>query len=415
MRRWYYGWNIIAAAIVFQAVTSGIGLFSFTFFIQPWMAEFGAGRADLLTAVMAATLAMGVFGPFAGRAMDRLPIRMLVAAGGALFVLGLVLLSQATAVWQIIFIYAALIGAGLVLAGSIGGQTLAAKWFRGRRGFAVGLVTIGTSMGGFLMPPLVTYLIGAYEWRNACLVLAAISALTIIPLSLLVIRNSPEEKGIEPEADSDHSRASASHFADMRWTTRTILRDRAFWIAVLGFLPVSIVFTGVQQNLGPLTTDLGIDAQRGAALMSILSAMMVLGKIAFGSASDRFDNRYLFWIEAGLMVLVVVMLMRTPNYFELAIICGMLGAAAGGTLPLVGSMIGNRFGPRHFGQVMGLIMTFLTISSFGFVVTGWLRDITGSYDVALVGFLVILVPAVLGMAAMPNLRRPVAKASAAAE
>ncbi len=413
--RWYYGWNVIGVALVFQGVTFGIGLYSATFFIQPWMTEFGAGRGDLLMAVMVATLAIGVFGPFAGKAMDRMPIRFLVAGGGALFAFGLVMVSMATAVWQVIIIYAVLIGGGLVLAGSIAGQTLAAKWFRGRRGFAVGLVTIGTSAGGFVMPPLVTWLISAYEWRVACLVLAAIAAVAIIPLSLLIIRNSPEEKGVEPDPESDHSRAAATQFAGTSWTTRSIMRDRAFQITVLAFLPASIVFSAIQQNLGPLTFDLNISAQQASGLMSILAAMSVIGKIGFGTASDRIDNRYLFWIEAGLIMLATTLLLSTPGYFEMVIICGILGLAGGGTLPLLGSIVGARFGPQNFGQAMGLLMPFLTVSSFGFVIAGWLRDSTGSYDLALMVGLVIMVPAVVGMVAMPKLRESPAQPAPAAE
>lgn len=404
MPRWYYGWNIIAVATVFQSITYGIGLFSFTFFIGPWMAEFNTGRAETLLAVMAATLGLGAFSPFAGRAMDRLPIRWIVAAGGAVFALGMVLLSQVTAVWQIIVIYAVFIGGGLVLSGSIAGQTLAAKWFRGRRGFAVGLVTVGTSAGGFLMPPLVTYLIATSGWRSACLVLAAIAAIGIIPLTLWIIRNSPEEKGVEPDPDSDASRASASRFADMHWTARSILRDRAFWISILAFLPITFILTGVQQNVGPLALDFEIQAMKASVLMSIWAAMMALGKVFFGAVTDHFDNRYLFWIQASVILPCLVLLMGEPSFLELAIICGVLGASMGGTLPIVGSIIASRFGPRYFGQAMGLMMPFLTVSSFGFVVTGWLRDTTGSYDLALMGLLVILIPAILGMAAMPKLR-----------
>lgn len=402
MPRWYYGWNIIAVAMVFQSVTYGVGLFSFTFFIQHWMDEFSTGRAETLLAVMAATLGLGAFSPFAGRAMDKLPIRWIVAAGGGVFALGLVLLSMVTAVWQIIAIYAVFIGGGLVMSGSIAGQTLAAKWFRGRRGFAVGLVTVGTSAGGFIMPPMATYLIAENGWRAACLILAVITALTVIPLTLWIVRNSPEEKGIEPEPENDMSQASTARFADTHWTTRSILTDRAFQISILAFLPASMVITGIQQNLGPLTFDLGIDAQTASGLMSILAVTSVLGKIAFGAASDHVDNRYLFWIQVSFVILCVVLLMSGPDFMGLTIVCGTLGLAFGGTLPLIGSIIGSRFGPRYFGQTMGLIMPFVTLSSFGFVITGWIRDAYGSYDIALIGFLVILVPGILGMAALPK-------------
>ncbi|MFN3231090.1 MAG: MFS transporter [Alphaproteobacteria bacterium] len=406
MPRWYYGWNVIAVALIFQGITFGIGLYSFTFFIDSWMVEFDAGRGDILIAVTVSTLAIGVFGPFAGRAMDRLPIRALVCTGGALFALGLVALSLTTAVWQVIVIYALLMGGGLVLAGSISGQTLAAKWFRGRRGFAIGLVTTGTSFGGFFMPPLTTWLIAELGWRDACLALAAIAALAIIPLSWTIIRNSPEDKGVEPEPDSDHSRALSSHFAGQRWTTRRALTERAFWITVIAFLPVSIVFSSIQQNLSPLSGDLGITAQHASFLMSVIAGTMIVGKAAFGAAADRFDNRYLFWVEAALMALATGLLMTEPDYTMMLVICGLLGVAGGGSLPLLGSIVGNRFGPQAFGQIMGLLMPFLTISSFGAMATGWVRDSAGSYDPALEVFLIILIPAAIGMAMMPKLKRP---------
>jgi len=405
MPKWYYGWNIIGVALIFQGVTFGIGLFSTTFFIPHWMAEFDAGRGDLLVAVMVATLAIGVGSPFAGRAMDRVQIRLIVATGGAMFALGLFLLSLVTAVWQIIAIYAVFIGAGLALAGNVAGQTLAAKWFRGRRGFAVGIVTIGTSLGGFIMPPLSTWLITTYDWRQACVILACIAAIAVVPTTLLIVRNSPEDKGVEPDPESERSLASAAKFASKNWTTKTILQDRAFWITVVAFFPASVVFSAIQQNLGPISVDLDITLTEGAGLMSILALMSILGKIGFGTAADRFDNRYLFWIEGGLIMLATAMLMMDPGYLQLGFICGTLGLAGGGTLPLLGSIVGKRFGAANFGQAMGLLMPFLSISSFGYVVAGWLRDSTGSYDLALWMFLAIMVPAIFGMIFMPKLHQ----------
>ena len=131
--------------------------------------------------------------------------------------------------------------------------------------------------------------------------------------------------------------------------------------------------------------------------------MSIFGKLAFGTASDRFDNRYLFWVEAGLIILATILLMSDPGYLQMFIICGTLGLAGGGTLPLLGSIVGKRYGPQFFGQAMGLLMPFLTISSFGFVVAGWLRDATGDYDMALMMFLLVMFPALLVMAAMPPL------------
>ena len=90
-------------------------------------------------------------------------------------------------------------------------------------------------------------------------------------------------------------------------------------------------------------------------------------------------------------------------------ICGLLGFASGGTLPLLGSIVGLRFGARDFGLAMGMLMPFLTLSSFGYVVAGWVRDATGSYDMALTACVFIMIPAMIGMAFMPALHQPTQK------
>ena len=66
----YYGWYVIAVAMLFQAVTFGLGSYAFTFWVEHWMREFGAGRGDVMWATTVFTIALGVMGPAAGWAFD---------------------------------------------------------------------------------------------------------------------------------------------------------------------------------------------------------------------------------------------------------------------------------------------------------------------------------------------------------
>ena len=145
----YYGWYVVAVAMLFQAVTFGLGSYAFTFWVEHWMREFGAGRGDVMWATTVFTIALGVMGPAAGWAFDRVSMRVLICLGGVAYAAGLALISVSTALWQIVAIYAVLLGLGFTLAGSLGGQALAAKWFRGKRGLAIGIV-LGAS-GGLLV------------------------------------------------------------------------------------------------------------------------------------------------------------------------------------------------------------------------------------------------------------------------
>ena len=110
--------------MLFQAVTFGIGIYSFTFWVAPWSVEFGVGRSDVMTVYVTMQVCMGLFSPLAGRAMDRLSIRGLIIAGALCLALGLALAGRATALWHLNLIYGTLVVAGLVLAGPLAGQTL---------------------------------------------------------------------------------------------------------------------------------------------------------------------------------------------------------------------------------------------------------------------------------------------------
>lgn len=395
--RWYYGWNVLAVGVAFQAILFGFTLFSFTLWTNEWVRDFNAPRGDIMLAITIFTFIQGGLAPFAGRAMDRRSIRALIAGGAVSTVLGIALISQVTAAWQIVLIYSTLIAFGTLLAGPLAAQTLAAKWFRGRRGFAVGISTIGTSLGGFLMPPLVTWLFLNYGWRHAHLILAAAALVLVVPMVWWIVRNGPEEAGVEPDPETAVSaaRAAARVFPD--WTTATILRERTFWIMICSFVPMATALAAVQHNMGPLAKDSGIDAQSASYLVSLFAGSAALGKIFFGLVTDRWDLRLLFWLANLSLLLAIMLFMLQPAYPLMALASVLLGLGGGGFLPLLASVISTRFGPHSFGRVMGLVGPFTLVTGVGPSLAGHLRDLGGSYELALQGALAILVPAVIIM------------------
>ncbi len=395
--RWYYGWNVLAVGVAFQAVLFGFTVNSFTLWVTEWVKDFGAPRGDLMLGVTILGIVGGVTAPFAGKAMDRASIRLLVTAGAVMTVIGLALISQLDAVWQIVAVYATLIAVGTLLAGPLAAQTLAAKWFRGRRGFAVGISTIGTSIGGFVMPPLVTMLFLEVGWRQAHLILAAIALVAVVPLVWLIIRNTPEDMGVEPDPETAISaaRTAAREFPD--WTTMSILRERNFWIMIIAFVPMAAALGSVQHNLSPIANDAGIAPQAASYLVSLMLGSAAVSKLFFGLVTDRWDLRTLFWganISIGAAILIF---MLQPPYAMMLMASVLLGLGAGGFLPLLAAVVSTRFGPKSFGRVMGLVGPFTLIGSFGPLIAGWLRDNLGTYEVALQLTLAILLPAVLVM------------------
>lgn len=397
---WYHGWNIVFAGLVSQAVSFGVALYCFTFFVEPWSVEFSVGRGEIMVIFFILQGAMGLLAPFAGRAMDRLPIRALVCTGAFSLALALVLAARATALWQLMLIYGSLVVGGTLLAGPLAAQTLTARWFTRRRGFALGISTVGTSMGGFSLPPLVTWLQAEYGWRNANDMLAVGVVLAIVPLSLLVIRNAPrpDEGAIERHATGA---ASGAHLglsvATRAWTVRAVFGEPTFWFMVIAFSLFSLVNGGLQQNLAPFGLDHGIDARDTAWVMSAMALLMALWKIVIGAMTDRVEVRWIFVFSVAAVLLAMLLMSTSLSFVEFGVVGLLLGIASAAHLPLLAAIVSRHFGTASFGLVMGLIGPFTTLSAAGPWIAGEIRDASGSYDAALLVFTALLVPALISI------------------
>jgi MFS family permease len=386
---WFYGWNVVAVGVLVVASILGSVNYTFTFWVSEWMNEFGSSRSTTMLALAAAQICSGLILPFSGRAMDRHSIRWLAISGVIMLAAAFVLIAFATSIWHIIAIYALFISGSEALAGPLLPQTLAARWFRARRGMAIGVAAIGTSVGGLLLPPLTVYLMTQFGWRSAHLMVAVGLLVLLLPLIFLVVRNSPEDKGVEPEAEAIG--AARKPISATPWTSGLIIRSRVFWFIVIGFLPLMEITTALLVNFGPYTRDLGIDNSDAALLISLWSGTMVLGKLCFGALADRFDHRVLFYVSVTMLAVAMLMMIGRPSLPTLVVAIVILGVAAGGHLPLVGAMIGRHYGALAFGSAMGLFYMCIRPVAFGGPVVGWIRDTFGSYDYFfIIGLLVAL-------------------------
>lgn len=389
---WYYGWTIVAAGMASQAVTIGLLIYSFTFWVEPWSKDFGVGRTEVMTVFLVFQVFNALFAPIAGRALDSFPVRNLMLVGGMSLSAALALSAVATSILQIGLIYAVLVVIGMGWAGTIPAATLVSRWFGKRRGMAMGISTIGTSIGGFLLPPLVASWQQEYGWRDASLMLAVLS-LVVIGLAAMFMVNSPQDAGIPHEGQAAGPAAGSEPQSAREWTVHDALRSRVFWAIGISFLLMSFSITGVQQNLAPIGADAGMEPTKVALYMSSMAFVMIFAKLGFGYLADRVDYRLLL----GFAILLVASTLAILTFFgssEAALLIAViaLGIGMGGMLPMLGVIVADIFGQRSFGRMQGLLILVMLPSALGPVMAAGIFDASGSYQWAWYIFLGLMVP-----------------------
>lgn len=392
---WYYGWNIVAVAVGYQAIIFGIAIYSFTFWVPHWEEEFDVGRGDVMLVFLGLQAGMAVLSPFAGRAADTLSIRWLVALGAICFSLGLLASSYAGALWQIGLSFTVLAVIGVLLAGPITAQTLVTRWFDRHSGLAMGVVSTGTSIGGLLMPLLMVYLQSRFGWREANVWLAALVVLFIVPASLLIY-DSPAKAGVVSPETSGSIAESSSRPAGVEWGLSDILKAPSFWTMMFCFTVITAIFVAIQQNMAPLATDHGISAVAVSSAVALMASVMILAKLLFGFLADRTNLGILYAIALGSLAAALIILSVTElTYFTLLAIAALVGLATGSVMPLLAAMIRRDFGIVSFGRVKGLSVSVLSCSAIGPWIAGSTFDATGSYDVAWLVLGSLMIPAAI--------------------
>ena len=281
----YYGWIIVAVATLALVVSNGLSIGGIPVFYKSIREDFvasglvAANQAESFIAFGASLTFFfsGVISPVAGWLIQKFPLKKLMLAGCVMLGSGLML--HAVAVSPIA-VYAAriLMGISLGFVGVLPTVVLVSNWFPDRRGTALGILLTGTSVGGVVIPPIATPLIGYYGWRTAMVFVSSIVWFVLAPAILFLVKDPP----IEKVATDDVSKDSVGV------TFTKAIRTPLFWILALGAALIFYPIFVTSQQLILQTAKIGFTPWLSTAVLSGLFAISVLGKFLFGYLSDRF-------------------------------------------------------------------------------------------------------------------------------
>ena len=375
----FYGWRIVGGSFLSQAFVIGFFTYAVSLLTQPVQETFDVGVEMVMYSLTCGTF-IGLFTmPIVGVLLDKLSVRKLFAAGIVLFALGLWLLGQSTTIIQYIVIFGITMALANAMAGAMISSAVVSRWFIENRGKALGVAATGTSVGGVLIPGLITFWLPDYGWRGTLENLAILLIVLVLPVVLWTIRSWPSEVGIqEPQAGEVGSSATA------QLGLKDILRNSNFWwlAASLGLL--FSTYTAILSNMTPYATQLGHQEEAASGLIMVVAIGGLLGKLLFGVAADMLGHKLALWSAQLLVTIGFVLLALEPSYPLILLACVSIGLAAGGMLPVWGAFIADIFGLQSYGRAFGLMAPIITLFVMvGFPLTGRLYDVTGSFSLCL--------------------------------
>ncbi len=243
-------------------------------------------------------------------------------------------------------------------------------WFLRRRGIAVAIAASGNYLSGAIWPLILAPVLSAQGWRAAYLVLAVSVVVGLVPLALCLRRRMPA--------------AAAAHAAATRPVTVSGLSSRAL-VALLGLAGICccVAMAMPQVHIVALCVDKGFGAAAGAQMLSLMLFGGVASRITSGFIADRLGGIRTLLIGSTLQGLALLLYLPAGGLVSLTLVSLVFGLSQGGIVPCYAVIVREYLPARDAGAQVGLVI-FATIAgmALGGWMSGWIHDLTGSYQAA---------------------------------
>ena len=281
-----YGYIIVLAC--FTMMILNVGLFvSVGVFFKPILNDFGWSRAMTSGPISTGALVTGIFSILTGALTDRFGPRLVITVCVIIAGAGYLLMSQLNNIWQLYFYLGLLTGIGS--SSMVPMMSSVSTWFTHRRTVMMGIISAGGGLGGLIVPLIAAWLIDAYQWRTAYLILGAFY-LGVNLIAAQFLRRSPQ-----PETPSQVPPVAAKNLEKPSGPVlKAILVSKLFWINNLVFFCFGVSALTVQFHIVNHATDINISPTAAAGLLSVINGASIVGSIVLGMLGDKFGNKMLF-------------------------------------------------------------------------------------------------------------------------
>src|SRR5665213_1733483 len=268
VRQVYYGWIVVALAMLVYICVTGFTFGAFGVFVLPVSKELMLSRADINTALVLKNLGNAIWAPLVGRLLDKVRAKPVMIICSILFAVSFFVLALSHWLW----LSALVIGVGIPIAylgaGSLSNTLLVARWFKVQRGRAMMLAGIGTSLGTMIAAPTAGYLVEAYGWREALKILGvAIGGILLLIAVVIRERPGPHDVEVRDAPNTAPAPLPRAESALPPISMTRLLRTPLFWTMCLSTSMGFAASQAVVISFVPLGREAGLSMLQATSLV----------------------------------------------------------------------------------------------------------------------------------------------------
>ena len=399
MRSIHYGWVIVGVGLLVKMAGLGFGRFAYPMLLPNMRVSLGFNYIEMGLLSGAIMLGYLLFSLIGGILATRFGPKRVVIASLLCGSVSMFFISRLSGFLFLLFFTFAM-GAGG--AGShISITTLPMAWFEERRlGGALGIVTGGTGLGIIVTGLLLPYLLsnsGKEAWRLCWSILALITFWVAV-IGWMLLREKQSPMTLLPSSADGYKESISSIGKGNGLPLKAI-----FIIYFIFGLAYNIYAT---YFVAYMVEEIGLSEKIAGDIWAIFGWMCMLSGLIWGFLSDRLGRREaLLWNNGVISFSVFLpLLLHQPLFLGLSAF--LFGATFLGTVTIIAAAIGDQVAEKR-GTVYGWVTLIHGTGQFlGTTLGGYLKDLTGSFQltllVSLTGFLLcILLTALIPRPPLP--------------
>jgi len=298
LKKFHPAWPVAFVTFLVLVTTAGIRATP-SVLVVPLEEAFGWRRDQIALAISVNVLLFGLVAPFAAALMERFGVRKVVITALLLVSCGAFSTTFINSPLQLVASWGIVVGIGTGSMALVFGGTIANRWFVKHRGLVIGIFTASTATGQLVFLPGLAHIAESSGWKTVSFTVL-IACAVMIPLVFIFLRENPASVGRLPfgaEADWQPPKPSSMSAGKLAIVTlKEASSKKDFWYLFTSFFVCGLSTNGlIGTHFIPAAHDHGMMQTTAASLLALIGLFDLVGTIASGYLTDRFDPRKLLF------------------------------------------------------------------------------------------------------------------------